>query len=143
MEETCTTTPEPRSTIPGTRARSSRTALSRFISRSASQDASGRFRVGIGPVAAPALLTRTSMPPTLSTTRRPSSVAPSSERRSAGMKVAGRSSGGAVREAVSTVAPAAAKRRAVASPSPRLPPVTSTRRPASVSYSIVMGVLLQ
>ena len=61
MEETCTTTPEPRSTIPGTRARSRRTALSRFISRSASHDSSDRCRVGIGPVAAPALLTSTSM----------------------------------------------------------------------------------
>ena len=54
------------------------------------------------------------------------------------MKAAGKSSGGAVREAVSTVAPAAAKRRAVASPSPRLPPVTSTRRSLSPSSTIGM-----
>ena len=37
----------------------------------------------MGPLAAPALFTRTSTPPTLSSTRRPSSWTPSSERRSA------------------------------------------------------------
>ncbi|GAA4517087.1 hypothetical protein GCM10023191_088990 [Actinoallomurus oryzae] len=47
---------------------------------------------------------------------------------------------GLLREAVSTIAPAAANRRTVASPRPRLPPVTSTRRPSSPSPAIVMGI---
>ena len=137
-------TPEPCFSIAGRKARSRRTAAKRFVSKACCQSSSDKASAP-PPCAAepPALWIRISKPPnwlstchtTLST---PARVLISAWTNNAAAWPSGRGE----RAVVATVAPAAARRRTTASPTPLVPPVISARLPPNSASKRMPDVLL-
>ena len=124
-------TPEPCFSIAGRKARSRRTAANRFVSKACCQSSSDKASAP-PPCAAepPALWIRISKPPNWlstcqSTLYTPARVLISAWTNNATAWPFGRGE----RAVVATVAPAAARRRTTASPTPLVPPVISARLP--------------
>src|SRR5258705_1872960 len=133
MDERGTMTPAPGLSIAGRNARSSRTAASRFVSSSRCHSSSvSAAKPPLGADEPPTLLTMMSRPSNASITERTTFLTPSDVLRSAWTNSAGACPSGSLERAVvATFAPPAARRRAMASPIPCVPPVTRTRLPVN------------
>src|SRR5258705_885108 len=133
MDEMWTMTPAPRLSIAGRNARSRRTAASRFVSSSRCHSSSvSAAKPPLGADEPPTLLTMMSRPSNASITERTTFLTLSDVLRSAWTNSAGACPSGRLERAVvATFAPPAARRRAMASPIPCVPPVTRTRLPVN------------
>src|SRR5829696_1112480 len=136
--------PPPAARMCGSTSREQRISENSFTSRSATQVAS--FSVSKLPgCAPPALLTRQSIPPNASAERATrsrtcsGSVTSAACAYSAPMSAAVARISSSFREQVATRAPSATSSRAIASPRPFDPPVTSTRRPSRPSFTSCAG----
>ena len=130
MEVTWIITPSPWASMPGSRARSSRTAGNRLMSSSRCHSSSPRAaKPPPGADEPPRTCTIISTPPKRSLTALATVAQPSAVVRSAVTNSSSGRSAGRVRAVVSTCAPSSRKSATAAAPTPLLPPVINTRRP--------------